>query len=97
MVIAGCHWSGALRETPKTYLGSGAIPNKRSVLRSRSPWKYLSSSRWNTDPAGDTHANKVAQDFSFFSSVEPKISFAEWPSTLAAASAHSRSLGPRTG
>src|SRR6516164_4573927 len=56
---------GPLRETPKTYLGSGAIPNNRSVLRSRSPWNYLSSSRWNTDPAGDTHANKVAQDLSF--------------------------------
>ena len=54
-------WLGA-SESLEVYSASGAMPSKRSVLRSRPPWKYLSSSRSNTDPAGDTHANKVAHD-----------------------------------
>src|SRR3954466_1535228 len=73
------------------------MPSKRSVLPSRPPWKYFLSSRSNTEPGGDTHANRVAQDFSFISSGEPKISYADRPSTPRTASQHSRSRGPRMG
>ena len=73
------------------------MPSKRSVSPSGSEWKYFSSRRWNTDPAGDTTANRVAQDLSFMSSGEPKISCADRPSTPSTASAHSANRGPRTG
>src|SRR5262245_1119818 len=79
------------------YVASGALPSRRSVLGSGWPWKYLSSSRSNTDPAGDTRANRVAQDLSFRSSGGPKTSDADRPSTPSAASAHSTRRGPRTG
>jgi hypothetical protein len=74
-----------------------APPINRIVFSSRRPSKYLSSSLWNTDPSAETLANRVAQDLSFMSSGEPKISFAECPSTPRAASAISVSRGPRTG
>ena len=61
------------------------------------PRKYLSSSWWNTDPAGDTCTNKVAQDRNFISSGEPKISSAVRSSTLMAALAYFTSRGPRMG
>ena len=46
------------RMPSRTYSVSGATPMRRNVLSSRRPWKYLSSSRSNTEPAGDTHANR---------------------------------------
>ena len=35
----------------------------------------------NTEPGGETHANKVAHDLSFMSSGDPKIAVADRPST----------------
>src|SRR5262249_38540832 len=54
-------------------------------------------SRSNTDSPGETNANRVAQDLSFLTSGEPKISTAERPSTPRTASVHSLKRGPRTG
>ena len=55
-------------------------PSNCNVFESRSPRKYLSSTRSKTEPAGETCANKVALDFSLRSSGEPKICWAERPS-----------------
>src|SRR5262245_2855436 len=68
-----------------------------SVLPSGSPPKNFASSRWNTDPAGCTRANRVAHDRSFRSSGEPKISAADRPSMRATASEHASNRGPSTG
>ncbi len=38
-------------------------PSRRSVAASRFPWKECASTRSNTDPGGDTQANKVAARF----------------------------------
>src|SRR5262245_48145491 len=74
-----------------------SLPTRRNVAPSRSPRKYLASSRSNTEPAGETQAKRVADDRSFTSSGEPKISEAERPSTARTASAHSERRGPSTG
>ena len=52
---------------------------------------------WNGEPSGETDANRVADDLSFRSSGDPKISGALRPSTASTASAHSTSRGPSTG
>jgi hypothetical protein len=57
----------------------------------------MSRSLSKTDCAGNTKANSVAQDLSFLESARPKILSADRFFTDRAASAHSRSLGPRTG
>ena len=73
------------RAWPRAKIGPGAPRGKPDRLLA----KYLSSTRWNTDPAGETRLNSVAQERGFRSSGCPNSCRAVPVSTSSTASAHS--------